>query len=180
MPLAQEAVCVAPGGGRRQSSQVRKEAWRLYVRLTLPFNVVAAKSFAAASAACDSRIASVVVHASCCDTPSAQLTKSPPTRTYRLLEVLEELVCLLFLRPISRRLHHIVCCQHRLKALLRSIRGHVWSGSGGGWWWGGESSGGRPTKKCGGVMLGRVHALYMCSFGGREVVCTVNGGRVER
>ena len=34
---------------------------------TLPFKVVAAKSFAAASTELDSSIANVVVHASCCD-----------------------------------------------------------------------------------------------------------------
>ena len=97
-------------GGHKRSGQVRQEAWRAYVRPTLPFSVVAANSFAAASAACDSRIASVVVHASCCDIPSALPTTILPTRTYRLLELLEELVCLLFLCPVSCRLHHIVCC----------------------------------------------------------------------
>ena len=44
---------------------------------TLPLSVVAAKSFAAASAEFDSSIAMVVVHASCYAFPSAQIIHKP-------------------------------------------------------------------------------------------------------
>jgi hypothetical protein len=93
---------------------------------TLPFSVVAAKSLAAGSAGCDSIMASVVVHASCYGILSAQFASLTlvPTSTYRLLELLQELMCLLFLRSVSSRLHHIVRRQHRLEALLHSICGH--------------------------------------------------------
>tara|TARA_R110002003_G_scaffold193_10_gene14999 strand:+ start:12011 stop:12325 length:315 start_codon:yes stop_codon:yes gene_type:complete len=98
--------------------------------LTLPFSVVAANSLAAASAGGDSRMASVVVHASCYAAPSALTTNASTAPTYRLLELLQELMCLLFLRPVPRRLHHVVRRQHRLEALLRSVCGHAWGSLG--------------------------------------------------
>jgi hypothetical protein len=61
-----------PGGGRIRSGGVSEEARVSDNNHTLPFNVVAANSLAAASAGGDSRIASVVVHASCYDAVLAQ------------------------------------------------------------------------------------------------------------
>jgi hypothetical protein len=43
---------------------------------------------------------------------------------YRLLELLEEKMCLLFLRTIRSRLHRIVGGQHRREDLLGSVGGH--------------------------------------------------------
>jgi hypothetical protein len=67
------------GGDRIQSGGVRGEARRWDHKPTLPFSVVAANSLAAASAGADSRIASVVVHASCCGVLLAQSTFLLPT-----------------------------------------------------------------------------------------------------
>lgn len=117
---------------------------------TFPLSVVAANSLAAASAAGDSIMASVVTHASCYGVLSAQRASPLPTLTYRLLELFQELVCLLFLCPVPCRLHHIMCRQHRLEALLRSICGHIQASLGVRW---GTGSGERPEKKRGGVFL---------------------------
>lgn len=67
---------------------------------TFPFSVVAAKSLAAASTELESSIANVVVHASCYDPvrqPCLPIQHLRPRPTYRLLKLLQELMCLLFL-----------------------------------------------------------------------------------
>ena len=124
---------------------------------TLPLSVVAANSLAAASAAGDSIMASVVTHASCYGVLSAQCASSVPTLTYRLLELLQELVCLLFLCPVPCRLHHIVCRQHRLEALLCSICGHVQASLGGS---GGLEAESARRRNAAGYSLGCVHAPW--------------------
>lgn len=78
---------------------------------TLPLSVVAANSLAAASTEFDSSIAIVCVHASCCD--SCQYRMPAHARnlpTYRFLELLEVQMCLLLIRAICPRLHHIMRC----------------------------------------------------------------------
>jgi hypothetical protein len=124
---------------------------------------VAANSLAAASAGGDSRIASVVVHASCYGALLAQPACLHPTSTYRLLELLQELVCLLFLGPVSCRLHHVVCRQHRLEALLRSVRGHVWGKLG--TLVGEEEADGARRRRMAGHGLYGVHALEALFLG---------------
>jgi hypothetical protein len=82
--------------------------------------------------------------------PVSPVDVASANSTYRLLELLQELMCLLFLGPVPCRLHHVVRRQHRLEALLRSVRSHVWSRLAR--WWG-RGSGGRPETTCGGVLL---------------------------
>lgn len=93
---------------------------------TLPLRVVAANSLAAASAELDSSIAIVVVHASCYSFGQyRKLASGSNLSTYRLLELLQELMCLLLLCATCPRLHHIVRRQHRVESVGDAVGRHV-------------------------------------------------------
>jgi hypothetical protein len=96
-------------------------------------------------------MASVVVHASCYGALSVQSTFLHHAATYRLLELLQELVCLLLLRSVAPRLHHVVRRQHRLEA-LHPICSHVRSGLGT-WWGEPEAEGARRWRRRGMVYV---------------------------
>lgn len=92
--------------------------------LTLPLSVVAANSLAAASTELDSSMASVAVQASSCVSSQPHVPGRRRTPTYRLLELLQKLMCLLLLCAIRRGRHSVVRRQHRVEDLL-SVGSHA-------------------------------------------------------
>jgi hypothetical protein len=88
-------------------------------------SVVAANSFAAGSTVFDSSIAIVAVHASSYTIHVSPAFPGFAILPYRFLELLQEVVCLLFRCSIRPRLHRVVGCQDRSENLLLSVGGHV-------------------------------------------------------
>jgi len=56
---------------------------------------------------------------------SPNYPQTRPWPTYRFLELLKELMCLLFLRATRPRLHRTVCRHDRVKDVLEAVGGHV-------------------------------------------------------
>jgi len=91
---------------------------------TLPFMVVAAKSLASVVASDEDRIECVVVHASGYDVSAARTMRdgvvAQRVGAYRFLELLQKLMCLVFLRAIHVALHSRKRYKYRRKCILPS------------------------------------------------------------